>query len=123
MNNCACARQIEEFMKVTGSQKAVVWRSPFQLWANCDWLLYTHGPETFMKFYPHKSRIEDTDGGMDLTACPASIYPSTLQLDSSWSTELIKPYYRYVDGIKSHESGFKHPGDVRYMYIRKKFKQ
>jgi len=112
-----CAKQIEEFMKKTGSKKAVVWRSPFQLWAECDRLLYTSSPERFMKFYPHRSSIDDTYGGIELTACPASYYPPTLKLGSSWSTKLLKPDYRYVDGIKPYEVGFKHPGDVRYMYI------
>jgi len=120
MDKCACAKQIEEFMKTTGSKEAVVWRSPFQLWASCDGLVNTHGPETFMKFYPHKSSLEDTDGGMVLTACPASIYPPTLQLGSSWSTELVRPYYRYVDSQRSYEAGFKYPGDLRYMYIKDK---
>lgn len=115
--DCACSKQILDMLKQTGAQKAVVWRSPYELWADCDSNLSTHVPNKNMRFYPHTSVLGDTEGGQELTNCPAAYAGPFPKLGSDYQVTLKSPYVRYVDQRKIDEPGYQSPGDVRYMSI------
>lgn len=69
---CRCVKQISEMM---GAYKnAVVWRTPYHLYADCDWVLSTHSPCPYMRLYNDCTHLGDTAGGVELTECPVNMY-------------------------------------------------